>query len=405
MSHPAYWIALQAALGVHSKKIAGLMDFFGDAEGVFAASPQEIKQCPVLNEKETAAILARPFHKSKAIWEECVKSDITPIGPDHPRYPDTLRNLPDMPAVLYIKGTLPHFDRNPAISVVGTRKPTPYGQTVCERIASVLAVAGMTVVSGGALGLDSVAHRAALEVDGITVAVLGCGINAGYLKSNQPLREDICKKGALISEYPPSMSATRYSFPARNRLIAALSLGTIVVEAGEKSGTLITAACALEQGKDVFAVPGSVMSQSFTGSNRMISQGAVPIFGGLDVLERYEQEYFHVLDMHKARELHQKHLQDMIMVVDASHPPQRKQVFPPVKEEEIPLPNVKNPPKGLSETATLVYNILSAEKSMPLHWLVEKTGTTVPSLLRELTRMEVQGLVSKDTAGNYQLEQ
>ncbi len=399
MSHPAYWIALQAALGYHSKKVAGLMDFFGDAEGVFEATEREIQICPVLNDKEKAAILARPFQTSKAIWEECVKSDITPIGPDHPHYPDGLRNIPDMPCVLYVKGHLPRFDQMPAISVIGTRKPSVYGKLVCERVASVLAVAGVTVVSGGALGLDSVAHQAALDVDGTTVAVLGCGINYNYLKQNQPLRDDICKKGAIVSEYAPKAPATRYTFPARNRLIAALSLGTVVIEAGEKSGTLITADHALEQGKDVFALPGNIMSPTFKGSNRLISQGANPIFSGLDVLKKYEHEYFNRLNMNKAIALHKEHLKDMILVEQAQLPKQT--ALPKEKPKKLAQPA----PKGLSETAALVYNILSgADSGLSLDQLLEQTDLPAPVLLRELTKLELDGCIEKDPAGNYMIE-
>ncbi len=405
MSHPAYWIALQQALGVHTKKVAALMDFFGDAEGVFEATAQELKNCPVLTEKERNAILARPFKESKAIWEECVATGITPIGPDSHLYPDGLRNIPDMPCVLYVKGKLPAFDTLTAISVIGKRKPTVYGKLVCERVSSVLAIAGAIVVSGGALGLDSVAHQAALDVNGTTVAVLGCGINYGYLKENKALREAISKSGALISEYPPKAPATRYTFPARNRLIAALSLGTVVIEAGEKSGTLITADFALEQGKDVFAVPGSIMSPSFHGSNRLIAQGATPVFGGLDILERYEHDYFNRLNMNRARELHKEHLQDMIHIENPTHHSEEKTAAKPKVEPQKPKKFHQPAPKHLSDTALLVYNTLLDKGKLPLHELVEQTGQSTPTLLRELTMLELDGLVTKDPAGNYELKQ
>ncbi|MBR4867694.1 MAG: DNA-processing protein DprA [Clostridia bacterium] len=405
MSHPAYWIALQAALGYHSKKVASLMDFFGDAEGVFEATEQEIRRCPVLSEKEKTAILARPFQKSKAIWNECVQSGITPIGPDDPLYPDGLRNLPDMPCVLYVKGTLPRFDRVPAISVIGTRKPTIYGRLVCERVSSVLAAAGVVVVSGGAMGLDSVAHQSALDAGGSTVAILGCGINYPYLKEKGPMREAIAKQGALISEYPPNAPATRYTFPARNRLIAAISLGTVVIEAGEKSGTLITADFALDQGKDIFAIPGSIMSPSFRGSNCLIAQGATPVFSGLDILSKYEQEYFHHLNMNQARDLHKKQIKEMIQVEEVLPLPEEESTV--VEEKPISKPKkiAQSTPKDLSDMASLVYNTLLDKGDLPLHLLVEHTQMETAVLLRELTKMELNGILIKNPTGNYQLKQ
>ena len=404
MSHPAYWIALQAALGYHSKKVRVLMDFFGDAEGVFEATEQELKACPTLTEKEVARILERPFQTSKKIWEECQAADITPIGPDSNLYPDGLKNLPDMPCVLYVKGKLPKWDQLPAVSVVGTRKPTTYGKIVCKRLASVLAVAGVTVVSGGALGLDSVAHRAALDVGGVTVAVLGCGMEAGYLKENQSLREEICKNGALISEYPPKAPATRYTFPARNRIIAALSLGTVVIEAGEKSGSLITADHALEQGKDVFAVPGSIMSPGFYGSNRLISQGAVAVFGGLDILEKYQHQYFNRLNMNKAVALHKEHLKEMLVIEDPKGDLAPPKAEKPHSQPPKPKKVLQPAPKGLSDRGALVYNTLLGADRLSLHELVERTQLETALLLRVLTRLEVQGLITKDPAGNYQPE-
>ena len=402
MSHPAYWIALQAALGYHSKKVRVLMDFFSDAEGVFQATEQELRRCPTLTEREIRSILARPFKTSKAIWEECGKSDITPITPDHPHYPDGFWNLPDMPCVLYVKGNLPRFDRDPAISVIGTRKPSVYGKLVCERVASVLAVAGVTVVSGGALGLDSVAHQAALDVNGTTVAVLGCGINYDYLKNNEQLRNEICKKGAIVSEYAPKAPATRYTFPARNRLIAALSLGTVVIEAGEKSGTLITADHALEQGKDVFALPGNIMSPTFKGSNRLISQGATPIFNGMDVLQKYEHQYFNRLNMHKAWELHQEHIKQILHIEYVSAPEVSADPLPKKAAEKKVL---QPAPKDLSETAALVYNtLLGAKHGLSLDDLLEQLDLQAPILLRELTKLEMNGEIIKDPAGNYMIE-
>ncbi len=411
MGHPVYWIALQQVLGVPGKNLRTLLDFFGDAEGVFEATEQQLRRCPGLTPQKISAILSQSFTQANAIWEECVATGITVITPDDIRYPSGLYNLPEIPCALYIKGKLPQFDRIPAISIVGTRKPTVYGELVCRRISSVLAVAGVTVVSGGALGIDGIAHHAALEANGCTVAVLGCGINYQYLYKHRGLREKIVQKGALISEYPPQTPATRYTFPVRNRIIAALSLGTVVIEAGEKSGSLITADFALEQGKEVFAVPGSVMSPNFLGSNRLISQGATPVFGGLDVLEHYQREYYGVLQMHKAQELHQQHLKEMLVVASPSESVwQRKadQKNQPPTPSKLPvLP--KNMPtaqgKDLSDAGLVVYNsLLDAREGLSVDDLLAHTGLEIAVLLRELTRLELKGYILKSPAGKYQIE-
>jgi len=403
MSHPLYWVALQLALGIPSRKLTVLTDFFGDAEGVFEADEAELKRCPTLTKREIADILKRPFVQARKIWDECQASGIRILTPEDGLYPDSLRNIPDMPCVLYVKGDLPRFDRAPAISVVGTRKPTVYGKMVCRRIASVLAAAGVTVISGGALGIDSCSHVAAIEAKGKTVAVLGCGINSSYLRSNGALRDLISQNGALLSEYPPRTPASRYTFPTRNRLIAALSLGTVIIEAGEKSGSLITADQALEQGKDVFVVPGSVMSPAFHGSNRLIADGATAVFSGLDILEAYKHDYFGSLQMNKAIALHKEHLKEQVVYVEPmttlAEKPAKTVKSAPKKEKNTPRPIGKD----LSETAGLVYNTLLDADRLGLADLLARTGIDAPRMMRELTKLELDGCVTKDPDGCYHI--
>lgn len=402
MSHPLYWIALQIALGIPSRKLKVLMDFFGSAEEVFEASPHELKCCPTLTEKERNAILAKPYREARTIWDACEAAGIFVLTPEDPHYPEGLWNIPDMPCVLYGKGSLLNLGRVPAVSIVGTRKPTTYGDIVCRRFSSVLATAGVTVISGGALGLDTAAHEAALAVDGQTIAVLGCGIESNYLRANRQLREEIARHGTLLSEYPPKAPATRYTFPARNRLIAALSLGTVVIEAGEKSGSLITADHALEQGKDVFAVPGSIMSPNYTGCNRLIAEGATPVFSGLDVLAFYRKEFFGILRMDLAEELHRSHMKEMLVMIEPLAEPKKKE-GPSSAPKTVSL--TKNIPpaagKDLSDTARLVYNtILDANGILPAE-LVERTGMDAPKILRELTKLEMDDRIEKDPTGKY----
>ncbi len=415
MSHPLYWVALQAALGIPCRKLSGLLAVFGNPEAVFEATKEQLISCGLLKPNQIQAILDKPYARAKEIYYDCKAGGIDIYTPEHPLYPNRLRNMVDMPCVLYGKGTLPKIDGKPVISIVGSRKPTKYGKIVAGRIASVLGVAGAVVVSGGALGIDSVAHEGAMEVGGTTVAVLGCGISAPYLSSNRKLREDIVTHGCLLSEYPPKEPATRFTFPIRNRLIAALSVGTVVVEAGAKSGSLITADCALEQGKDVFVVPGSVLSPGFEGSHTLISNGATAVFGGLDVLKTYERQFYGDLNMEAAGELHAKHLQERLVVENGQLPAycapaqQKKEENREEKREKksnSSLSHKKIKPdagKDLSEPALRVYNIISDAKTILLADIIAGAGLPPHQVLRELTALEVEGLVEKGPAGQYTL--
>ncbi|MBR3844322.1 MAG: DNA-processing protein DprA, partial [Clostridia bacterium] len=238
------------------------------------------------------------------------------------------------------------------------------------------------------------------------------GIAAPYLSSNRKLREDITNHGCLLSEYPPYEPATRYTFPIRNRLIAALSVGTVVVEAGAKSGSLITADCALEQGKDVFVVPGSIMSPYFQGSNTLITNGAITVFGGLDVLKTYERDYYYDLDMNQAQALHEQHLAQWLIVDHEAYPSyslseeeQSQEKNREIQCKEFPS-HKKNPRdagKDLSEPALRVYNIILDAKTILLADVIGLSQLPPHQVLRELTALEIEGLVEKGPAGQYTL--
>lgn len=411
-SHPLYWVALQTALGIPFRKLSALISLFGTAQAVFEAPETRLKESGLFSAKQIKAILEKPYEQAKKIYYDCKAMGVDIYCPEHPSYPNSLRNIEDMPCVLYGKGRLPLLDGKPVISVVGSRKPTRYGAIVAEQITSVLAVAGVTIISGGALGIDSIAHQGALNADGVTVAVLGCGIGSSYLQSNKKLREDITRNGCLLTEYPPKTPATRYSFPARNRIIAALSLGTVVVEAGAKSGSLITADHAIEQGKDVFVLPGSVMSLDFEGSNTLISNGATPVFSGLDVLMHYEREYYADLNMEGAKALHNQHLKERLAVEKENasayftQKQEKTQEESPKKQSESSFFHKKvhlEAGKHLSEPALRVYNTILNAKTILLADIIAQANLPAHQVLRELTALEIEGLVEKGPAGNYTL--
>lgn len=211
---------------------------------------------------------------------------------DHPDYPERLKNIYDPPLYFYMKGSLVQDDGN-AIAIVGSRRPTPYGMRVADMLASELASAGFTITSGMARGIDSVAHRAALKSGGRSIAVLGCGIDVVYPRENCDLMSDIAKSGAVMSEFPMGSRPDKKKFPQRNRVISGLSLGVVVVEAAEKSGSLITARFAMEQGREVFAVPGNINSPLSEGTNNLIRQGAKLVSDVDDILEEFERLLTH----------------------------------------------------------------------------------------------------------------
>lgn len=211
-------------------------------------------------------------------------SSVQTVARGEPSYPTLLRELHDPPPMLYVRGEADELAA-PGVAVVGARACSAYGAQVARALARDLAAAGIVVVSGLARGVDGEAHRGALESGGRTIAVLGCGIDRDYPRSHAELARRIVSSGAVVSEYPPGVEPAPWRFPARNRIIAGLSLATVVVEARERSGALITADFALELGRDVFAVPGEITSGLSAGTNDLLRQGAAPLTSARDVLE------------------------------------------------------------------------------------------------------------------------
>ncbi len=205
--------------------------------------------------------------------------------------------------MLYVDGTVPDWNRQLTLGIVGTRQASAYAVQVCDIMAKGVAGAGAIVVSGGALGIDSTAHKGAMLAGGTTVAVLGCGLGTRYLMQNEPLRAEIRSHGALVTEFRPFTPAGRHTFPLRNRLISGMSEGLLVVEAGSHSGSLITARCALEQGRDVYAVPGSVLSTDFAGTNDLINDGAYVVTQPVQLLSGYAERYH--LDLNRVPSVQQ----------------------------------------------------------------------------------------------------
>lgn len=285
MKDKKYCIWLSSIPGVGSKSCLSLIRHFGSAENIYQCSFQELMSSGLIKERTASSItenrkLENINEYLKIMKENGIK--VYTIGESE--YPENLKNIYDPPPVIYVKGEIKKED-SLAIGIVGSRKASDYGLKTAQKIAYRLADLGITIVSGMALGIDTAAHRGALEAKGRTIAVFGCGLKYVYPMTNFRLSQDIMKSGALISEYPFDTEAVPGQFPARNRIISGMSLGVIVVEAGEKSGSLITADFALEQGREVFAVPGNISSPNSKGTNTLIKNGAKLVSEIEDILE------------------------------------------------------------------------------------------------------------------------
>jgi DNA processing protein len=283
--HPAFfWLGLSCIPGVGRATFRKLVNRFGSPEHALLASHSELKDVDGLSGKAAAGLASFPWRGfAEGELAKAAAAGVAIITMNDPAYPERLRNSPDPPLCLYVRGSLRPEDAN-AVAIVGTRKPTQYGMSVTRRMASRLVSAGLTVVSGMARGIDTEAHKGALAARGRTIAVLGCGIDTAYPPENRGLMEEIVRSGAVITENPFGTRPESGYFPSRNRIISGLSLGAAIIEAAEDSGSLITAKYALEQNRRVFAVPGNIGSPTSRGTNGLIKRGAVLVEGAEDLL-------------------------------------------------------------------------------------------------------------------------
>ena len=372
-----YLLWMTEVAGIAPQKGVRLLEVFGSAKAVWEASDKQISGCVKLEETEQKRLKNRSLATPNLILGRCrfLNIRILPIWDED--YPDRLRNIYDPPLVLYIRGKWPDFNRLPAVAVVGQRRATPYGIIVTERIAFQLSRAGVIVVSGMAAGIDSAAHNGAVKGDTPTVAVFGTAIDQCYPAKNAGLLRAILHSGAAVSEYPPGKKTYATSFPRRNRIISGLSLGVLVGEAPAKSGSLITAGLALDQGRDVFAVPGSVDAHSSDGCNELIARGAKLVRDANDVLEEYVGLYTFNQCAHEE---------------------------PPVGEVTLPKPKPKSAepkPAAVGPTLADVYQpkpaadpVLDAlEGILSLEELCARCGMDTSQMLSKLTLLELQGKV------------
>ncbi len=298
-----YYIWLSLRCGAGSEEASDLLYAFGSPGKIYAAKREELTAA-CENSATVDSLCDKDMRMPKKILDYCMKKSIGILTCDSEYYPSRLRNIYAKPIVLYCRGKMRDLDKNVLIACVGTRNCTQYGRTMAYKMGAELAMGGACVVSGMALGIDAISHRGAISSGGYTVAVLGSGIDVIYPPQNKTLYDEIAKNGLIVTEFAPGTRPYAKNFPIRNRIISGLSNGTVVIEAGRSSGAMITAEKTIEQGKQLFAVPGDVGSDTSDGTNELIMRGAKLVTCAKDVLCEYELLYPHKIFTERIKTIH-----------------------------------------------------------------------------------------------------
>lgn len=399
MRDDVYWIWLQSCLGIrsalHTDEILGR---FETARNVYEAGEYDKRISGAFTPGQLEKLRSTDLTRAVKTAEQCDREGYRIVTPEDGDYPSMLFKLSDLPVVLYVNGDLDCLKNKISVALVGTRKPGVNSQNAAFALSASVTRSGAVVVSGGAVGIDACAHMGALSTGGKTVAVLGCGLNCSYPAANIALRREISENGALVTEYPPDTQAFGSNFPVRNRIISGLSYGTVVVEANEKSGSLITAGFAAEQGRDIFAVPGDILSSGFTGANKLIHDGAKPVFNAMDVLEDYAVRFPGMLDVEKIEtELSPKDR-------PGYSPPVRKQEQRPADAAAEEEPEFVRPALTVhtGTDAARVYNAFDRQV-MQAEELIMKTGLGSSDFSCAVTELELLDLIEPLPGKNYRL--
>ena len=394
-----YWLWLQKALG-EGAYIKHILEDFSSVKALYDANIIEWKMSPNLTQKQINKLETTDINSVDEIIYACQNNNWQIIDYEDEKYPQRLREIYNPPCVLYVDGELPDIDSLVTIAVVGTRKASEYAVKATHLMSRGITECGAVVVSGGALGVDTYAHKGALAAGGKTIAVLGCGLGASYLSENKQLRDEIKKNGALVTAYPPFTRASRTTFPKRNRIISGLSLGVLVVEAGVKSGSLITANFANEQGRDVFAIPASVLSEDFAGTNKLIDDGAMVATNPAHIISVYAQR-FDTVDLSKARTMSQLMADDKDKSANVE-PYEDKLSFDNLEKGREKRLNREDKARSLNADMKAVYNSLS-EQFVHIDNIIEKTGMTPAKVSSALIQLEVLDLVQSATGKRFKL--
>ncbi len=378
-----YWIWLQCALGVGNAAGDTIVKQGLSPESLYFSSEQELIRLDFLPEGLIRKLKACPIQKAEKILRQCEALKIWILCPDDEDYPRRLKHIYQIPLVLYGIGNRSLLGKELLLTMVGTRNATAHGCKAARDLAQDLVQYGFGIVSGLALGIDSCSHEGALAQGGITIGVAGCGLDINYPTGNQELRRSIAKQGAIISEYPPGWGPRPGNFPIRNRILSGLSLGTIVVEASTRSGSLITADLALQQGRDVFALPTDIYNKSGSGNLRLLGDGATLVLSAETIAEEYSALYGDTMS---------KTIESRILL-------HREEASPSIKKEEA-LPEESGPassavqpiPADLDEASAKVAACLE-DKKLRAEEISLACHLTMQETLAILTELEIEGLI------------
>ena len=398
MASLKYWLWLTSLEGLTIRQRLALLEHFGQPEKIYFGESGEYALVEGMTRQGLTALEDKSLDRADKILGDCERLGLQILTIRDAAYPDRLRNISDPPLVLYVQGRMPLFDDEVAIAMVGSRKASPYAQMMGEKLAFQMAGLGALIVSGLAAGGDAAAHRGALRAGGFTAAVIGGGHDIIYPRENRSLYQDIGVRGVILSEYPPGTPHEGAHFPVRNRIISGLCLGTVVIEAPERSGTLITVNHALDQGRDVFALPGQADDWHCTGSNRLLRDGAGVVIDGWDVLSCYAARFPHKLRPFRAEE--PRHFGGGEKEVET-------QKAAPAKAPETP----QAPPKpaldlsgdhGLTDDQVRIVRTLG-ERTMQVDDIIAETEIPARRVLSALTMLELDGVVEQSSGKRFAL--
>ncbi|MBN1994610.1 MAG: DNA-processing protein DprA [Anaerolineae bacterium] len=351
-----YWVGFSKVPGIGPARLRGLLDYYGHIEQAWQANPGELRAIGLDKRSVENLYQIRNSLDLDAELKKLERLNVSVLTWESQNYPPLLKNIADPPPVLYVRGQLMPQDEW-ALAVVGTRRATAYGRECTRLLVSGLVENGVTVISGLAYGVDTEAHRTAVQCGGRTVAVLGCGVDIIYPTENRKLGQVIMQQGAIVSEYPLGTNPESGNFPRRNRIISGLSLGVLIVEGTIQSGACITADYALEQGREVFAVPGTILRQSSSGPNYLIQNGAKPVTQVNDILEEL----------------------NLTMI---THHAEARAIIPDNEVEAVLLAQLSSDPLHVDE-------------------LGQAAGLSAPEVASALTMLELKGLVRQVEGMNY----
>lgn len=380
-----YWLWFHLLTGLTVSQKRALLEYFHDPEQLYRATESAYRTAVQLPEEGYTALSDKELKNARALAAECSQKRIGIVTIGDSGYPARLRQIPDAPLVLYYRGRLPNWEAYPAIGIVGTRKASGYGLQIAEKMGAQIAACGGMVVSGAADGIDSAAMKQALLQGGPVVGILGFGADVVYPASNRKLFAQLEEKGCLISEYPPGTPGYKWNFPQRNRLISGISHGVLVVEAPERSGALITARHAMEQGREVFVVPGNINSDTSAGSNNLLREGATAVFEGYDILREYASRFPGQIRKAEPKEI--PHIPEK--VEDVPTKPAKK----PIDNREVTQYSVLNSGAGTltEEEKTLLSHL--TPKIEGVDEVIARSGMETAKALSILTKLSLKGMV------------